>query len=1051
MLKGLGASMTIFRTIIALIACASAAVALAQTPANEQSEAVLGGVSYEAYKLEAENRPVEAERVYRYVYAGYLAKLGEFDPKTIDTLSAIARTLETQKKLDAAETTFLRVLELETARFGANSEQAAKTMDRLGTIALAKGDREAEISWTLKAVAADMAARGENSVEMESRYFGLALYYEQTFDRGRAEHYYRKRIDIMRAREGPESESATLWTIYLLDYLDQVSTEELRRQLRAKLAETVRARIAREGKEGTALAFDLLTLGHLEYFLHDFSQAEATYRGALDASFGHNGPRHPYVADAYGRMADMLALQGKRDEAATNFQRAIETWVLIHGPNHATVADAYVAAARNHEAQGKLVDARTEAFEALSRLEASVAPSSGNIALKLWPLAEIDEKLGYLADAEKLWRRSVAIGEGTDGPFQLTAAVSYVGLARNLVRQGRAAEAEVYAGKAVVGERFRNANAGAGTSTRLNPFHAEASDAATYLDIVLSNQATGSKLSQQVQDNLFMAAQDQTISSSAYALADAYSRNLAKSAPLAAVLREQQDGRVALGAIDARQLAAIASGDAAASARLRIEVEAARARLQALDARIDREFPQYRKIASPLPASLSAVRARLRSNEGVVVLVIGFDKVFAVGVSRDKFAVNRVDNAGKTVLPDIEDLRCNLDEENCSEAAVARISALPQTKHERLGDRRYDLAVASRLYERLLAPLARELVGVDTLFVTTSARLSDVPLSALVTAPPKSGEDFADPDVLGAAPWLAERYALVSLPSITALAVVPFRGTLRGGEQFRGYGDPALAMAKPSALPPAAVPAARSLHPRKRATPQYFRSVNSDGLRFGDVELLRQLPSLPGTRDELAAMAGLFSVADQALVTGTRATEAAFRSDPKVSKARILAIATHGLLPMPELGMAEPGLVFTPPTLPTKADDGVLTASEVAGLSFEADLAILSACNTASTASDAGGGDSLSGLSRGFLYAGVQALLASRWRVSDDATAVLTVETLRLRRGPSGMSRAAALKGAMRTVRTGRRPDGSAIGAWAREWQHPAYWAAFSLIAIDDR
>ena len=180
------------------------------------------------------------------------------------------------------------------------------------------------------------------------------------------------------------------------------------------------------------------------------------------------------------------------------------------------------------------------------------------------------------------------------------------------------------------------------------------------------------------------------------------------------------------------------------------------------------------------------------------------------------------------------------------------------------------------------------------------------------------------------------------------------------------------------------------------------------------------------------------------------ATEAALRNDPLLRQANIIAFATHGLLPSPGKGMDEPGLVFTPPDVASKDDDGILTASEASQLSFMADWVILSACNTASTASGAGGSDSLSALARAFLYAGARALLASHWQVSDDATAALTVETLTTRRDNPKFTRGQALQQAMHSVRTGKRADGSVVNGWDRSWVHPSIWAPFSHIANSD-
>ena len=65
-----------------------------------------------------------------------------------------------------------------------------------------------------------------------------------------------------------------------------------------------------------------------------------------------------------------------------------------------------------------------------------------------------------------------------------------------------------------------------------------------------------------------------------------------------------------------------------------------------------------------------------------------------------------------------------------------------------------------------------------------------------------------------------------------------------------------------------------------------------------------------------------------------------------LSDYRILAFATHGLVSGEMKGLAEPSLVFTPPETGTEADDGLLTASEIATLELDADWVILSACNT---------------------------------------------------------------------------------------------------------
>ena len=76
------------------------------------------------------------------------------------------------------------------------------------------------------------------------------------------------------------------------------------------------------------------------------------------------------------------------------------------------------------------------------------------------------------------------------------------------------------------------------------------------------------------------------------------------------------------------------------------------------------------------------------------------------------------------------------------------------------------------------------------------------------------------------------------------------------------------------------------------------------------------------------------------------ATEHAFRGKP-LGEYDVLHIASHGLLAEDLSGLTEPALVLTPVNAGDAADDGLLTASEIAHLSLNARLVVLSACNTA--------------------------------------------------------------------------------------------------------
>jgi CHAT domain-containing protein len=343
---------------------------------------------------------------------------------------------------------------------------------------------------------------------------------------------------------------------------------------------------------------------------------------------------------------------------------------------------------------------------------------------------------------------------------------------------------------------------------------------------------------------------------------------------------------------------------------------------------------------------------------------------------------------------------------------------------------------AHRLYTTVFAPLEPALRKAKRVFVTVAGPLSGLPLPVLVTAfdPAQDKAEAGDVDTLKQSAWLGDKYAFITLPAVSALRLArPLPKASGAQREFLGYGAPSL-LGRSGA--------ARSVEQGGR---RLMRGALQE-IAVASPDALRKLSPLPGTEIELKSMAAALNAPAAGLKLGPAATEAALKQDAGLSSAGIIAFATHGLLPKEVGRAAEPGLVFTPPATASAQDDGLLTASEASRLSLTAEWLILSACNTA--ASDGTpGSQSLSGLARAFLHAGAKALLASHWRVSDEVTAVLTVETMRFSR--SGLPKAEALRQAMIAVRTGKRADGSAVAGWKEFWAHPAAWSPFVLVAAD--
>jgi CHAT domain-containing protein len=189
----------------------------------------------------------------------------------------------------------------------------------------------------------------------------------------------------------------------------------------------------------------------------------------------------------------------------------------------------------------------------------------------------------------------------------------------------------------------------------------------------------------------------------------------------------------------------------------------------------------------------------------------------------------------------------------------------------------------------------------------------------------------------------------------------------------------------------------------------------------------RSIPRLQASRYEADA---IMSVAPWR--SGFKAVGFAANRDavlrPNLGQYRIVHFATHGLLndEHPELS----GIVLSLFNEKGEPQDGFIRLYDIYNLKLPVDLVVLSACNTGLGKDVRGEG--LIGLTRGFMYAGAASVVASLWKVDDEATAELMryFYTFMLQ---DGLSPAAALRKAQVTMSQQKR------------WQSPYYWSGFII------
>jgi CHAT domain-containing protein/tetratricopeptide (TPR) repeat protein len=203
----------------------------------------------------------------------------------------------------------------------------------------------------------------------------------------------------------------------------------------------------------------------------------------------------------------------------------------------------------------------------------------------------------------------------------------------------------------------------------------------------------------------------------------------------------------------------------------------------------------------------------------------------------------------------------------------------------------------------------------------------------------------------------------------------------------------------------------------RQVSPQNILVVGNPTMpKIGDPP--QQLLPLPGSEQEAQIIAKLLNT--QAII-GPQATKESIVK--QMLNARIIHLATHGLLN--EVKSRDlPGAIAL---APSGNDDGFLTSSEILDLKLNAELVVLSACNTGRGRLT---GDGVIGLSRALITAGVPTILTSLWYVPDAPTAELMVEFYgQLQQNPN---KAQALRQAM-LIMMKKHPE-------------PRDWGAFTLI-----
>ena len=450
-----------------------------------------------------------------------------------------------------------------------------------------------------------------------------------------------------------------------------------------------------------------------------------------------------------------------------------------------------------------------------------------------------------------------------------------------------------------------------------------------------------------------------------------------------------------------KSLASLGGGGAREElAQLQARQQSLRTALDGIQSEIAKTFPRFAELSKPRRFTVADIQAVLAPDETLLSYFVMRGQSVVFVLDRKSFRAVPLALGRGMVRQLVDRFR------------------RPFTEMQGVDDlHRWRPETAVELYEKVAADVAPLLSKHGRLIIAGDDALYTLPFEALLVgdskvAPSGGGPIFREYATL---PWFGDRYSIGYVPSAGALLTMRREGRAGAWKQsFIAFADPDFGS---DSATEDALATKGGLYGAMLA-----RSTGVKGI-----------PRLPETADEAAAVNKVLGGKGQ-LFLRSRASESLVYETNLIGT-RYLMFSTHGLLGGDFSSLGQPALAMSLVNNPAGID-GFLTMSEVLGLRLDADVTVLSACNTAGEPENARGGEGFAGLTRSFMYAGTRSLVVSHWPVGSRATVALMTEFFK--ELAAGRSKPLALANARRKVRQ--------MVQQGVQLAHPFFWAPFVLV-----
>jgi CHAT domain-containing protein/Tfp pilus assembly protein PilF len=845
----------------------------------------------------------------------------------------------------------------------------AGCLNNLGTVDSEQGEYVRALDHFQQAVTLGTQARGANDPLVATFLENMGEVYARQDDDPQAEACLQKALAIWSKAPGEHRPRMATALVRLGDVYARQGKDDALTQLERALA--IWQKLLGENRPG---ASDRIAMINSDPgFDMDKALGDLQALSTLHKIYGNDVSP---IAATLDRIGDVYAGRTQFDEALDQYRRALEIRRRLLGDDHPGLAQDLHNIGSVHLRQGKLAEARDDLRAAVLASRQGPAPADLG-ALEAGDLRPLPLTAEVLHDYGRLLERE--LGE-TPTVAQLRACARVYRLAADVLERMRREVLQAEASKVVLGaERFDLFSRHIGICRRLFAVEGQAGDLETAFT-----------LAEQGSARVFLEQMSKSRAESIGGVSED--------------LRRQEmalDAR--LGALDARiareQDRPLNQRDASRLTGLFEERRQAEAQRLQLVARMEREYPRYAALMYPRPCSLEEARACLGPNEVALLYVLGSEESFVVLLGREDAASDRAHGLAVYPLPP-------------AEAIAAQVEGL--TDAEVLGQPARVAALGADAYDLLLAPLAEAIKGKD-LLILPSGPLYALPFGLL-------GERTAEPGRR----FLVEGHRIRYTPSLTILSVVRQWDTTRTRPDrlLAAVGDPVYEASDERVRGGADLDRS-SREAREEYLGRMRGARDAAGLRFD---------RLAFSGRELQEIARIMGTSPDDTLTGLRASEAVIKAASEaglLARNRYVHFATHGILGL-DVGR-QPSLVLSLVGNDGREqgggrNDGFLQMDEVTHLRLDADLVVLSACQ--SGRGRLRNGEGVSSLTRSFLYAGSRGVVCSLWQVADRETSEMMGGLY------AGLKAGKPATDALRDAQLGMIAAG----------EPPLYWAPFVLV-----